>query len=222
MARNDRAHAALKLCEPLICVGLKAVLRIPDGVVDAGMKWVKGRFADHSLVLTNAVTTAHDRAWQAVALALAPDTIFSHIANLFRDGDLKAVQKQIREFVATANTGLDLAAAGLRTKACDELLRVKRGGRFGIDGADLTSLDLTRFASAAKVADDAHRAIQHIAADLTDDAPHLAQVLTLTPPGGGTPLLAADFAYLLRRQIETNGELFRGLLSDQVRLFTQK
>ncbi len=222
MAKNAVVCAGLKLCEPLICVGLKAVLRIPDGVVDAGMKWLKGRFTDHSLVLTKAVTTAHDRAWQAVALALAPDTIFSHIANLFRDGDLKAVQKQIREFVATADTGLDGAAAGLRTKACDELLRLKGGGRFGIDGADLTSLDLTRFASAAKVADDAHRAIQHIAADLTADAPHLAQVLTLTPQGGGTPLLAAAFAYFLRRQIATDAELARDLTFDQLRLLTLK
>ena len=211
-----------KLCEPLVCAGLKAVLQIPEGAVDAAVKWVKERFTDHSLVLTKAVSTAHDRAWQAVALALAPDTLFSHVANLFRDGDLKAVQKQIREFVATADTGIDGAADGLRTKSCNELLQLKKGGRFALEGVELTSLDLTRHASSAKVADDAHRAVHLIAADLEADAPHLAQVLTLAPPGGGTPLLAAAFAYFLRRQIATNEELARDLTFDQLRLLTLK
>ena len=214
--------SGFKLCEPLICVGLKAVLRIPDGVVEAGVKWVKERFTDHSVVITKAIATANDRAWQAVALALATDNLFSHVANLFRDGDLKAVQKQIREFVATSDSGIDVAAAGLRTKACDELLTHKKAVRFAFDEAELTSLDLTRFASAAKVADDAHRAVTFIAADLKDTAPHLAQVLALTPPGGGTPLLAAAFAYFLRREIATKPELARELLYDGVRLLTLK
>ncbi len=214
--------SGLKLCEPLICVGLKAVLQIPEGAVDAGIKWVKQRFTDHSLVLTNAVSTAHDRAWQAVALALAPDSFFSHVTNLFRDGDLKAVQKQIREFIAAADTGFEHTSAHLRANACKELERLKKDGRLATEGVELTSLDLTRFASAAKVADDAHRAIHHIAADLTADAPHLAQVLTLTPPGGGTPLLAAAFAYFLRREIATNAELARELTHDQLHLLTLK
>ncbi len=214
--------SGLKLCEPLICVGLKSVFQIPEGVIDAGVKWVKERFTDNSLALTKAVTTAHERAWQAVELALATDTFFSRATSLFRDGDLKAVQKQIREFVATADTGLDGAADGLRTKACNELLTLKKAGRFALNGVELTSLDLTRHASSAKITDDAHRAVQFIAADLEPDAPHLSQVLTLVPPGGGTPLLTAAFDYFLRRQIATNEELARDLTFDQLRLITLK
>ena len=47
-------------------------------------------------------------------------------------------------------------------------------------------------------------------------------MLLLAPPGGGTPLLAAAFAYFLRRQIAANPELARELTQDQLRLLSQK
>ena len=128
------------------------MLSIPDGLVNAGAKWVKERFTDHSGVITKAIATANDRAWQAVVI----DNIFSHVTNFFRDGDLKAVQKQTLKFVATADTGLDGVSDELRTKACNELIAHKKAGQFGVEGAALTALDLTRFASSAKVAEDAH------------------------------------------------------------------
>ncbi len=204
--------------EPLICVGLKSVLNVP---VEGAIAWVKQRFTDHSQMLPKAIAAANDRAWQAVALALAGDKLFDTIKNLFRDSDLNAVRKQIRAFVADADTGLESSPDGLRMRACDELNRLKRDGRLGTDDVELTSLDLTRFTSTAKISDDAHRAVAAIADDLKADAPHLAQVLMLAPPGGGTPLLAAAFAFFLRRQIATNAELSRELTHDGLRLLSQ-
>ena len=225
MAVKAVASAGLKLCEPLVCFGLKTVLRLPDGVAVAiaekGVDWLKGRFADHSQALPRAVATAHDRAWQVVALALAGDTLLGRVANFFRDGDVKAIQTQIRRFVASADTGLDGTPDGLRVRACGELHELKKAGRLTAD-VDLTPLDLARFASPATVAQDARAAVHAVAASLQADAPNLVRVLTLTPPAGGMPLLAVAFEYFLRRKIETNAELARGLLADQVRLLVLK
>ncbi len=204
---------------PLIWVGLKAILDVP---VDGLANWVKSRFTDHSAALPKTIAAANDRAWQAVGLAMAGDTLLGRIKGLFRDGDMKAVQAQIRAFVTDADTGLDGQPAGLRARACDELNRLQRAGRLGANDIYFESLDLTRFGSTAKVADDAIRAVQCIADDLKADAPHLAQVLTLAPPGGGTPLLAAAFAYFLRRQIATHAELARALTHDRLGLLSQK
>ena len=156
------------VAEPLLSVGLKAILELP---VEELASWVKSRFTDHSAALPKAIAAANDRAWQAVGLALAGDTLLGRI---FRDGDLKAVQAQIRTFVTDADTGLDGQPAGLRARACDELNRLQRAGRLGANDVQFESLDLTRFGSTAKVADDALRAVQAIADDLKADAPHLS------------------------------------------------
>jgi len=115
------------VAEPLISIGLKAVLGIP---VEGAVEWVKQRFTDHSQALPIAIAAANDRAWQAVSLALAGDSIWSRMTGFLRDGDMKAVRDQIRLFVHEADTGLVGTSESLRTKACDELNRLKREGRF--------------------------------------------------------------------------------------------
>ncbi len=210
--------SALKsIAEPLIAVGLRSVLSIP---VEGAIDWVKQRFTDHSEALPKAIAAANDRAWQALALALAGDSLLDTIFGRFRDSDMKAVRAQIRAFVDNSDSGLELSPAGLRVKACEELNQLRRAGRLGAD-VEWTALDLTRFGSTAKLSDDAHRAVSQIAAELQADAPHLFQVLTLAPPGG-TPLLATAFAFFLRRQIATNPELAVELTHDSLRLLSQK
>lgn len=55
------------------------------------------------------------------------------------------------------------------------------------------------------------------AAALQAEAPNLATVLTLTPPNGALPLLAATFTFFFRREIETKPEVYRGLSFDMLR-----
>ena len=195
-AVTSALKSGLKLvAEPLFRVGLKAILDVP---VQGLASWVKSRFDDPSQALPKAIAAANDRAWQAVGLALAGDTLLGHIKGVFRDGDLKAVQAQIRAFVTDADTGLDGQPAGLRARACDELNRLQRAGRLGANDVQFESLDLTRFGGTARVADDALRAVQFIADDLKADAPHLSQVLLLAPPGGGTPLPSLASSHFCR------------------------
>ena len=112
---------------PLVSFGVKHVFGIS---IDNAVEWVIKRNRDHSQALPNAIAAANDRAWQAVSLALAGDSVWSRMTGFLRDGDMKAVRDQIRLFVNEADTGLVGTSESLRTKACDELNRLKREGRF--------------------------------------------------------------------------------------------
>ena len=94
---------AAMLAEPLICACLKSLLNIP---VEESVGWLKKRFTDHSGALPKAIAAANDRAWQALELALAGESLYESIRGRLRDADLKAVRDQIRNFVAEAETGL--------------------------------------------------------------------------------------------------------------------
>ena len=96
---------------------------------------------------------------------------------------------------------------------------MKRAGRLALDGPTLVSLDLTRFADTAAVAGAGRAAVASVAAELEAEAPSLAKALRLAPPGG-TPLLAAAFAFFLRRQVVTNPTLAAELTHDTLQLLT--
>ena len=112
-----------------------------------------------------------------LGLALAGETIFSRVCNLFRDGDLKAVKEQIRAFVQSAETGLEHATDSLRAKACDELYRLQKQGHLIVHAENLKSIDMSRFADTPHQVEDAQRAVRHLADALIKHSPHLAQVV---------------------------------------------
>jgi hypothetical protein len=62
MAAKAPLCAGLKLCEPLVGIGLKAVLQIPDGWVDAGVNWAKSRSSRPSSLNTAAPSCRIDSA----------------------------------------------------------------------------------------------------------------------------------------------------------------
>ena len=218
-AKSTMKSGLCAVAEPLICVCLKSMLNLP---VEEAVGWLKKHFTDHSRALPKAIAKANDRAWQAVGLALAGDSLFEKIRGRLRDADMKAARDQIRAFVTDADSGLESATNGLRMRACDELNRMQREGLLGADDVEFTSLDMAQIGSSAQVADDAHRAVSLIAGALETDYPSLAQVLTLTPPRGGTPLLAAAFSFFLGLQIATNPELFCELTTERLRWLTLK
>src|SRR5207253_1623529 len=96
-----------------------------DLSADKLLGWLDDRFTDHARALPQALSRANNRAWQAVGLALAGDSLFERVKDLFRDRDLTALRDQIREFLASTPTGLETSAAGLRVRACDELTRLR-------------------------------------------------------------------------------------------------
>ena len=133
---------------------------------------------------------------------------------------MMALRDQLRAFLAGAPTGMEASSAELRARACDELNQLRRADRLTLkpNGSEVAT-DILRYSDASKFVANAAEAVATIADALAGDAPYLAQVLRLAPPGG-TPMLATAFLYFFRREIETNDELSRGLTFDSLRVFT--
>ena len=202
----------------LLAFGVRYVL---DASADHRLGAIKRQLADHAETLPRALARANDRAWEAVGLALAGDSRFGRIKDLFRDCDLKGVRDQIRAFLQQTPTGLEAASDAVRAKATEEWLRLRKANKLSA-GAVLPAelarrvASMERHGDPARMAAAAHRAVADAADALRPDAPHLAGLLTAAP-AGGTPLLAAAFAFFFRRELETNPELARGLSFDFLR-----
>ncbi len=220
----------MSVVDSLIAFGLRQVVGdATDLLTDSSGQIVgviRKIFTDHSKALPNALARANDRAWQAVGLALAGAGLFDRIKDLFRDGDLKGVRDQIKQFLAETPTGLESADAVVRVKAVEEWNRLRKNKRLSADATPWDDVagraaSMERYSDPAQLTAAAHRAVADTAAALTAEAPHLARLLTAASPNG-VPLLAAAFAFFFRREVETNDELARGLSFDSLRRISDR
>lgn len=187
---------------------------------------IEKRMTDHSQALPKALSRANDRAWTAVGLALNGDSLFDRVKDIFRDADMKGVRDQIKNFLDHTPTGLEDATAGIRAKASEEWTRLRKAGRFvatPVSAGELArrAATMERHGDPARMTAAAHHAVKETAEALRDEAPVLADLLTAAPDGG-TPLLAAAFAFFFRREVETNAELAHGLSFDYLRLISER
>ncbi|MFO0850302.1 MAG: protein kinase, partial [Gemmataceae bacterium] len=187
---------------------------------------IEKRMTDHSQALPKALSKANDRAWEAVGLALAGDGLFNRMLDVFRDADMRGVRDQIKKFLDQTPTGLENAATGIRVKAAEEWTRLRKAGRFvatPVSAGELArrAATMERHGDPARMTVAAHHTVKETAEALRADAPNLADLLTAAPDGG-TPLLAAAFAFFFRREVETNAELSHGLSFDYLRLISER
>lgn len=207
----------------LLAFGVRYVFNISaDHVVNV----IEKRMADHSHALPKALSRANDRAWTAVGLALNGDSLFDRVKDIFRDADMKGVRDQIKNFLDHTPTGLEDATATIRAKAAEEWTRLRKAGRFvaaPVSAGELArrAATMERHGDPARITAAAHHAVKETAEALRDEAPVLADLLTAAPDGG-TPLLAAAFAFFFRREVEANTELAHGLSFDYLKLISER
>src|SRR5437588_199137 len=104
----------MPLVANLVCFGLRQALG--DGI-ERILDTVGERFRDHSRALPRALARANDRAWQALAVALAGDGLFERLGGHFSNADARALREQVRPFLLHSAAYLDQAPAPFR-KAC--------------------------------------------------------------------------------------------------------
>ena len=79
------------LVSPLIAFALRQVLGdSADKIVAA----IEGHFTDHRGTLPRALNQANERAWQALAIALAGDGFFDALKVFFASGDAKGIRDE--------------------------------------------------------------------------------------------------------------------------------
>ncbi len=206
------------LVSPLIAFALRQVLgESADKVVEA----VERHFTDRGRALPRALEKANDRAWQALAIALAGDGFFDAVKVFFASGDARGIRDDVRRFLDGKPFAFEGTPADFRRACLAELKQARKDGLLSAEGADARAVGrqaaaLRRFDAPGDSIEGACQAVGRVADGLAPGCPNLATLLRQRP-AGGPPLLAASFAYFFRRQVETDAELARGLTFDGLR-----
>ena len=66
------------------------------------VNFIAQRLTDHSQKLPKALVLANDRAWQALAMALAGDGLFDQVKKWLAPADERAFAEQVRSFLQTS------------------------------------------------------------------------------------------------------------------------
>ncbi len=213
----------MSLATQLIGFGLRQVIGDYDGNALQVAEAVKQRFTDHSQTLPKALASAHERAWQALGVALAGDGFLDRVRVFFASGDDKGVREQVQLFLKGSAVSFDSAPPDFRQACLEELKRLRKSGRLAQQDEPA---EVAREASAFKrhadpqgLIAEAGRAVAAVADVLAPDYPNLAKLLRAPTPAG-PPLLAAAFCYFFRREVETDPELAHGLFFDGLRQLT--
>jgi formylglycine-generating enzyme required for sulfatase activity/tRNA A-37 threonylcarbamoyl transferase component Bud32 len=181
-------------------------------------------FRDHSRTLPNALEKAHDRAWQAMAVALAGDGLLDRVKVFFASGDDKGVREQVQLFLEDNASAFEGTPDEFRRSCLEELKHLRKSGQLSVQTVSPAEVAqqaaaFSRHADPQGLIEDAQRAVVGVADALAEGCPNLSRLIRRPTPAG-PPLLAVAFCYFFRREIETNEELARGLLYDGLRHLT--
>ncbi len=211
----------MSLVAQLVGFGLRQVIGdFADSSVQV-VAAVEQHFRDHSRTLPKALDQAHNRAWQALGVALAGDGLLDRVKVFFASGDDKGVREQVQLFLKSNAVSFDGAPADFRRDCLDELKRLRKSGMLSTTGG--SSADIARQAASFKrhadpqgLVEESRRAVAGVADALAEGYPNLSRLLRAPTPAG-PPLLAAAFCYFFRREVETDDSSAHGLFFDGLR-----
>jgi hypothetical protein len=179
---------------------------------------------DHSTKLPKALERAHDRAWQALGVALAGDGILDRVKGFVASGDEKGFRQQVAVFLNHNKDSFAGTPAEVRSVCLDELKRLRKSGLLSTQGFPTgevarSTAGFQRYVDDAGLIEGATQAVGHVAYALKERYPKLSWLLGQPTPSG-PPLFVAAFAYFFRREVETDQELAQGLFFDGLRRLT--
>src|SRR4051794_21278799 len=76
-----------------------------EGAVEGAVGFLMRHFMDHSQRLNEALRQSNDRAWKALEVALAGDSLWDRCKLVLASGEEKAFRELVRPFLAVANLG---------------------------------------------------------------------------------------------------------------------
>ncbi len=218
---NLVSRVSLLALGPLAAAACRAAgaAAVSDGV-SAVARVLTERLTDQSRRVTDALGAASTRAWHALELALAGDSVLA-----FADrADDRAFREQVRLFLLNAQfDGRAASDSDFAVRCLDELRTARMSGVLGGD-ADPNALaarlgDLAHFSDPAAVVRGQWALADEIGAELRARGfGTLAAFLVLRPAGdpNADPLLAVAVRYYFRRAVEDDPRLFQGLAFSQL------
>ena len=191
-----------------------------DETVSAIENFFVTRFTDPSKHLRNALSSAADRSWRAVEIALNGESFWSRLTDR---GEDKAFRADLRTFLDSNPLQLPHGRdEAFRHTALHQLRAARKTGLIPGNEASATTTskqatDFLRFASPSAVCEAEWRVMGEVAGSLRENRHSaLADLVELRPVANQPPLLAVAVRFFFRREVETNPQLFQGLVYDQV------
>jgi tetratricopeptide (TPR) repeat protein len=173
------------------------------------------RFTNQSQKLTAALQTANERAWKSLEIALAGDSLWDKCKSVLTRSEDRAFRDQVRAFLKVSPLSkVDDAMKPVQQQALQELRAARAKGVLSESNLVPTQLAqeagaLAHFSDPQAVLDAEWKVVQRVAEELRDDYPNLHRVLTVRMIPN---ILAVAVRYYFRREIETDEELFRGIV----------
>ncbi|MCE9562577.1 MAG: protein kinase [Planctomycetes bacterium] len=179
------------------------------------LNFLQTRFTDQSTRLTAAIEGATDRAWRALELVLAGDSLWDRLKGSLAAADMKAFKHDVRGLLAAANVDgnypVDRKAAARELRAARQAGLLRPTGLTPAGMAESVGV-FARFDNPTELAAAQWRATGAVATDLAAEGyPALAAVVAFKPGGSSLPLLGVAIRYFFRRAVEQDAELARGL-----------
>jgi len=173
-------------------------------------------FLDNSRRLLEALREANERAWRAVEVALAGDSMWDRCKLVLASADEKAFREQVRPFLDGCSLA-ELQGRDTYRQICLTELRGARKvgllteGTLEPDRLARQAGSFARFTEPEKVIDAEGEALGQMGDDLRQAGfANLAAFIELRPRQG-TPILVSAARYFFRRAVETDQTLFQGL-----------
>ena len=191
-------------------LGIKAV----DESVDVVASFLTRHFADQSQRLSNALRRANERAWKVIEMSLAGESFWERCQSLIAPKDQQAFRNQVRGLMEE----LPKAVLGERRpeqfcQSCLYELRAARQSEFLQTRLDTNELArqvgaFARFGEPERLLQAELQGVQELAEEVRRGGyGDLAAFLALRP-AEGPALLVSAVRYFLRREVETDRELF--------------
>lgn len=211
LALRQLAHGACR------AVGVPA----GEAAVQSVVGFLMRHFVDQSQRLNVALQTSSDRAWRALEVALAGDSLWDQCRLVFASGEDKAFRELVRPFLASCPLGELHGREGYLRRCLAELNAARKQGLLGGGALDPSELArrtgaFARFADPQGLLEAEHAALGEIGGELRAAGYlDLAALVSLRPAEGDVLLLVAA-RYFFRRAVESDAALAQGLTFAQL------
>jgi uracil-DNA glycosylase family 4 len=192
-----------------------------EQAVEGVVGFLSSRFVDHSQHLTEALSGANDRAWRALEIALAGDSLWERCKVLLSAGEEKGFRERVRAFL-TVTPQAELFGQKQYCQLClRDLQAARKAGALTHGHLDPHHLaraagNFARFSDPQRLLIAESEALEQLASDLRQAGYVNLSGLVIMRPDRGPPLLVVAVRYFFRRAVEENAALFQGLAFAQL------
>jgi uracil-DNA glycosylase family 4 len=192
-----------------------------EAAVEGVVGFLVRRFADHSQRLTEALRESNERAWKALEVALAGNSLWDRCKLVLASGEDKAIRELVQPFLAQCDLAVLHGREPYRRLCLAELRAARKEGLLtegALEPAELARQAgaFARFGDPQALLDAEHDTLAGMGRELKARGyDNLADFVALRPDQGEALLVTAA-RYFFRRAVESNEALFKGLTFAQL------